>query len=78
MSPYGGDERVRTDGLLLARQALSQLSYTPIFGCDQLFRSTLQQSEDALTPSKPYSAQCFKLLRFAAFLHFQVCTLKIE
>ena len=55
MSPRGGDERVRTDGLLLARQALSQLSYTPIFGCDQLFRSTLQQSEDALTPSKPYS-----------------------
>ena len=32
----GGDERVRTDGLLLARQALSQLSYTPVFGCDQL------------------------------------------
>ena len=28
---YGGDERVRTDGLLLARQALSQLSYTPTF-----------------------------------------------
>ena len=26
---FGGDERVRTDGLLLARQALSQLSYTP-------------------------------------------------
>ena len=26
----GGDERVRTDGLLRARQALSQLSYTPI------------------------------------------------
>ena len=25
----GGDERVRTDGLLLARQALYQLSYTP-------------------------------------------------
>ena len=60
----GGDERVRTDGLLLARQALSQLSYTPLFGCDQLFRSTPQQSEDALTPSKPYSALCFQLLRF--------------
>ena len=57
----GGDERVRTDGLLLARQALSQLSYTPLFGCDQLFRSTLQQSEDALTPSKPYSAQFLKI-----------------
>ena len=27
----GGGERVRTDGLLRARQALSQLSYTPIF-----------------------------------------------
>lgn len=26
----GGGERVRTDGLLRARQALSQLSYTPI------------------------------------------------
>jgi hypothetical protein len=25
----GGGERVRTDDLLLARQALSQLSYTP-------------------------------------------------
>ena len=73
MSPRGGDERVRTDGLLLARQALSQLSYTPILGCDQLLRSTLQQSEDALTPSKPYSAKSFQklptpLLSFAAFL----------
>ena len=27
--PFGGGERVRTDGLLRARQALSQLSYTP-------------------------------------------------
>ena len=27
----GGGERVRTDDLLRARQALSQLSYTPIF-----------------------------------------------
>ena len=26
---YGGGERVRTDDLLRARQALSQLSYTP-------------------------------------------------
>ncbi len=28
----GGGERDRTDGLLRARQALSQLSYTPISG----------------------------------------------
>ena len=29
-SANGGGERVRTDGLLRARQALSQLSYTPV------------------------------------------------
>ena len=28
---YGGDKEIRTPGLLLARQALSQLSYTPIY-----------------------------------------------
>ena len=28
---FGGGERARTDDLLLAKQALSQLSYTPIF-----------------------------------------------
>jgi hypothetical protein len=26
----GGGERIRTDDLLLAKQALSQLSYTPV------------------------------------------------
>ena len=67
----GGDERVRTDGLLLARQALSQLSYTPVFGCDQLSRSTLQQSEDVLTPSKPYSAfDAFQRFFFFATFSF--------
>ena len=31
MSPFpGGDERVRTDDPLLAKQVLSQLSYTPM------------------------------------------------
>ena len=29
LSPDGGGERDRTDDLLLAKQALSQLSYTP-------------------------------------------------
>ena len=29
----GGDERDRTADPLLARQVLSQLSYTPMFGC---------------------------------------------
>ena len=30
MTVNGGDEEIRTPDLLLARQALSQLSYTPI------------------------------------------------
>ena len=29
MNDHGGGERIRTDDLLRARQALSQLSYTP-------------------------------------------------
>jgi hypothetical protein len=32
---FGGGERVRTDGLLRARQALSQLSYTPVKTCSE-------------------------------------------
>ena len=31
---YGGDKRNRTAGLLNAIQALSHLSYTPMFGRD--------------------------------------------
>ncbi len=33
MLVYGGGERARTDDLLRARQALSQLSYTPKKSC---------------------------------------------
>ena len=32
-TPFGGDKRDRTADLLNAIQALSQLSYTPIFAC---------------------------------------------
>ena len=35
----GGDERVRTAGLLRAKQALSQLSYTPIARSEAPYRS---------------------------------------
>ena len=31
VSPFGGDERVRTDDPLLANQVLSQLSYTHVW-----------------------------------------------
>ena len=30
LSPFGGDNRDRTDDPLLAKQVLSQLSYTPV------------------------------------------------
>ena len=53
----GGDERVRTDGLLLARQALSQLSYTPTQFPLRPLQALLFES--ALAPSKPYSASDF-------------------
>ena len=67
----GGDEGIRTLDPLLAGQVLSQLSYTPVFGCDQLSRSTLQQSEDVLTPSKPYSAfDAFQRFFFSATFSF--------
>ena len=33
---HGGDERDRTDDPLLAKQVLSQLSYTPIFTCGRI------------------------------------------
>ena len=36
---YGGDERDRTDDPLLAKQVLSQLSYTPINGSLLIWRS---------------------------------------
>jgi hypothetical protein len=32
MGPFGGDNRARTDDPLLAKQVLSQLSYTPMRG----------------------------------------------
>ena len=45
-SKNGGGERARTDGLLRARQALSQLSYTPksVVGLDGVEPSTSRLS----------------------------------
>ena len=40
MSPYGGDKEARTLDPLLAKQVLSQLSYTPTvsrFGVNSIF-----------------------------------------
>ena len=48
--PIGGDERNRTADPLLARQVLSQLSYTPILaGASEIFRfSPFENSKRAL------------------------------
>ena len=48
----GGDNRNRTDGLLLARQALSQLSYTPIW-CSALASANFKKlvGSNGLEPS---------------------------
>ena len=74
MSPYqpfgsGGDERVRTDDPLLAKQVLSQLSYTPINGsklCGVLS-----------TPTEPQKLNndSRKVLRFT---YLRTLTLKYE
>ena len=46
---YGGDKRDRTADLLNAIQALSQLSYTPIFGCAVCTASVLYQPRGDLS-----------------------------
>ena len=40
MRPYGGDEEDRTPDPLLAKQVLSQLSYTSIFGFPLVFQAS--------------------------------------
>ena len=53
----GGGERARTDGLLRARQALSQLSYTP----NKLVR--ILKFETIIDPDGPYvKVSIFRLM----------------
>ena len=62
MSPYrGGDERVRTDDPLLAKQVLSQLSYTPAYLIEGLAPSKLNNDlsfEDLTLDTK--HLMCFR------------------
>ena len=56
MSPYGGDKEARTLDPLLAKQVLSQLSYTPTlsrFGLAYLFEVSLFTG-----PSKSNNIEC--------------------
>ena len=75
MSPYepygfGGDERVRTDDPLLAKQVLSQLSYTPINGSLLIWRSY----------PRPRTSKIKQRLtqRLPLLTHFRALTLKYE
>jgi hypothetical protein len=55
--PNGGGERDRTDDLLLAKQALSQLSYTPLAGIrSQGSEQRLQGSRLDIQPMAPMPA----------------------
>ena len=71
MSPYGGDKEARTPDPLLAKQVLSQLSYTPTvsrFGyavlLKTLFRgpSKLNNNEELVSPVPAYPATCAVML----------------
>ena len=56
LSGPGGDERVRTDDPLLAKQVLSQLSYTPMHRVG-LNRTLRLAFESLCRPSKLNSSQ---------------------
>mgnify|MGYP006981277057 FL=1 len=48
MRPFGGDEEDRTPDPLLAKQVLSQLSYTPMFEFPSVFQASF--FADTLSP----------------------------
>ena len=59
---FGGDKRDRTADLLTASQALSQLSYTPIFVPNRT--GLLYQNQFALSTLFSFQNQCFNKLFF--------------
>ena len=54
--PNGGGERIRTDDLLLAKQALSQLSYGPDRTQVSVFGN--QHFKTARRPASDYRIRC--------------------
>ena len=63
MSPFGGDEGVRTPDPLLAKQVLSQLSYTPIIRvfneASQLIAVRPQKSNNIIRSKVPADSLFF-------------------
>ena len=77
-TPFGGDEENRTPDPLLARQVLSQLSYTPILqGLRKYFHSFhfLKVHNLSIAPSKLNNDTCMSELRltigYEVFCHFR-------
>ena len=66
---YGGDSRVRTGDLLLARQALSQLSYIPISNCGLQPKSTTPPDAPHIHTSELRIAQINSELRYPEYGH---------
>jgi hypothetical protein len=65
--PPGGARRDRTDDLLLAKQALSQLSYGPLFGgnsCRSAKAGLSSRSSRQPSPPSPHSATKTRVTRF--------------
>ena len=65
----GGDERDRTAGLLRAKQALSQLSYTPVaagFRCRGGLQTHPERSDRALSSHVVVRLTCVRLASLLA------------
>ena len=73
MRPFGGDEEDRTPDPLLAKQVLSQLSYTPMFGFPSVFQASFCRHSFSLSILKIeqcFLSTCFPLLTEAFELSF--------
>ena len=74
---HGGDEEDRTPDPLRARQVLSQLSYTPMFGFPSVFQASFCRHSFSLSILKIeqcFLSTCSPLLTEA--LNFRSCSLE--
>ena len=56
---HGGDEEIRTPDPLLARQVLSQLSYTPIKQNPKVKRTNVLLRKEVIQPHLPIRLPCY-------------------
>ena len=65
---YGGGKRIRTDDPLLAKQVLSQLSYTPVSGSVSVLCPVAVSSTLKIEQCKPNSFAELEFLRYSSYL----------